>query len=218
MTVQSKSSPPAFVLDGKAIAEGVLARVAEGARALEARGVKPGLAVILVGDDPASHAYVAGKGRAALACGFHSAQHTLTAQTTEAELLALIAELNADPTIHGVLVQLPLPAGLSPARVVEAIAPEKDVDGLHPVNAGLLATGALGRAIIPCTPAGAMADTRTGNWIVYHNFGNTGLGAARIAKELQWDVISELVKRVACPEKPEERCGFLFLARITKWP
>jgi len=156
MTLPSKSSPPAFVLDGKTIAEGVLARVAEGARRLEARGVKPGLAVVLVGDDPASQAYVASKGRAALACGFHSAQHTLPAGTAEAELLALIDKLNADPAIHGVLVQLPLPAGLSPARVVEAIAPGKDVDGLHPVNAGLLATGALERAIVPCTPAGAM--------------------------------------------------------------
>ena len=134
----------------------MLARVAEGARRLEARGVKPGLAVVLVGADPASQAYVASKGRAALACGFHSAQHTLPADTAEAELLALIAKLNADPAIHGVLVQLPLPAGLSPARVVEAIAPQKDVDGLHPINAGLLATGALERAIVPCTPAGAM--------------------------------------------------------------
>jgi len=111
--------------------------------------------VVLVGADPASQAYVASKGKAALACGFHSAQHTLPANTAEAELLALIAKLNADPAIHGVLVQLPLPAGLSPARAVEAIAPQKDVDGLHPVNAGLLATGAFERAIVPCTPAGA---------------------------------------------------------------
>jgi methylenetetrahydrofolate dehydrogenase (NADP+)/methenyltetrahydrofolate cyclohydrolase len=112
--------------------------------------------VVLVGSDPASQSYVAGKGRAALALGFHSAQHTLPAETSEADLLGLIAALNADPAIHGVLAQLPLPRHLSPARVVEAIAPEKDVDGLHPVNAGLLATGALERAIVPCTPAGAM--------------------------------------------------------------
>jgi methylenetetrahydrofolate dehydrogenase (NADP+)/methenyltetrahydrofolate cyclohydrolase len=150
------ASSAAFVLDGKAIAEEVLARVAAGTRRLEARGVKPGLAVVLVGSDPASQSYVAGKGRAALALGFHSAQHTLPAETSEAELLGLIAALNADPAIHGVLAQLPLPRHLSPARVVEAIAPEKDVDGLHPVNAGLLATGALERAIVPCTPAGAM--------------------------------------------------------------
>jgi methylenetetrahydrofolate dehydrogenase (NADP+)/methenyltetrahydrofolate cyclohydrolase len=150
------TAPAAFVLDGKAIAEDVLARVAEGARALVARGVKPGLATVLVGADPASEAYVASKGRAALACGFHSAQHTLPADTREADLTALIARLNADPAIHGVLVQLPLPGGLSPARVVEAIAPHKDVDGLHPLNVGLLASGAFRRAVVPCTPAGAM--------------------------------------------------------------
>ncbi|THD42499.1 MAG: bifunctional methylenetetrahydrofolate dehydrogenase/methenyltetrahydrofolate cyclohydrolase FolD [Bradyrhizobium sp.] len=149
-------APTAFLLDGKAISEGVLAQVAEGARALAKRGVKPGLAVVLVGQDPASQAYVASKGRAALACGFHSAQHTLPADTREADLLALIARLNADPAIHGVLVQLPLPGALSAARVIEAIAPQKDVDGLHPVNAGLLATGAIARATVPCTPAGAM--------------------------------------------------------------
>ena len=147
----------ALVLDGKAIAEYVLTGVADGARALAKHGVVPGLAVVLVGDDPASQAYVAGKGRAALACGFHSVQHSLPAETTEDELVGLVAKLNADPAIHGVLVQLPLPGGLSPARAVGAIAPAKDVDGLHPVNAGLIATGALDRAIVPCTPAGAMA-------------------------------------------------------------
>ena len=127
-------APTAFLLDGKAISEGVLAQVAEGARALAKRGVKPGLAVVLVGQDPASQAYVASKGRAALACGFHSAQHTLPADTREADLLVLIARLNADPAIHGVLIQLPLPGALSAARVIEAIAPQKDVDGLHPVQ------------------------------------------------------------------------------------
>ena len=147
----------ALVLDGKTISENVLARVAEGARALrQGGGAKPGLAVVLVGEDPASRTYVASKGRAALACGFHSEQHTLPAETREADLLALIARLNADPAIHGVLVQLPLPGGLSPARVIEAIAPAKDVDGLHPLNAGLVATGAIARAITPCTPAGVM--------------------------------------------------------------
>ncbi len=146
----------AFVLDGKAIADEVLARVAAGTRALAARGLKPGLAVVLVGEDPASQSYVASKGRTALALGFHSVQHTLPAATSQADLLALVARLNADPAIHGVLVQLPLPGGLSPARVVEAIAPEKDVDGLHPINAGLVASGAFDRAIVPCTPAGAM--------------------------------------------------------------
>ena len=152
----SAASPAAFLIDGKAIADRVLARVAAEARELARRGVKPGLAVVLVGEDPASHAYVASKGRAALACGFHSVQRTLRAETSEAELVALIGRLNADPAIHGVLVQLPLPAGVSAARVVEAIAPAKDVDGLNPVNVGLVASGALDRALVPCTPAGAM--------------------------------------------------------------
>ncbi len=99
----------AFVLDGAAIADEVLAQVAEDARALISLGVTPGLAVVLVGDDPASQSYVAGKGRAAKACGFHSIQHNLSAETSEAELLALVLALNADPAVHGILVQLPLP-------------------------------------------------------------------------------------------------------------
>jgi methylenetetrahydrofolate dehydrogenase (NADP+)/methenyltetrahydrofolate cyclohydrolase len=112
--------------------------------------------VVLVGEDPASQAYVASKGRAALACGFHSVQHILPADAGEEALLALIERLNADPAIHGVLVQLPLPKAISATRAVERVAPHKDVDGLHPVNAGLVATGASDRALIPCTPAGAM--------------------------------------------------------------
>jgi methylenetetrahydrofolate dehydrogenase (NADP+)/methenyltetrahydrofolate cyclohydrolase len=146
----------AFVLDGTAIAEGVLAKVAEEARGLFAQGVTPGLAVVLVGDDPASRSYVAGKGRAARGCGFHSIQHTLPAETSEAELLALIAALNADPAVHGVLVQLPLPKHVNSSQVLEAVAPHKDVDGFHPINVGLLSIGDTARALIPCTPAGAM--------------------------------------------------------------
>jgi methylenetetrahydrofolate dehydrogenase (NADP+) / methenyltetrahydrofolate cyclohydrolase len=146
----------AFVLDGAAIAEGVLAKVAEEARGLIQRGVTPGLAVVLVGDHPASQSYVAGKGRAARGCGFHSVQHTLPAETSEAELLALIEALNADPAVHGVLVQLPLPKHVDSSRVLEAVAPHKDVDGFHPVNVGLLSIGEADRALIPCTPAGAM--------------------------------------------------------------
>ena len=128
----------AFVLDGAAIADETLAQVAEEARALIARGVTPGLAVVLVGDNPASQSYVAGKGRAAKACGFHSIQHNLPAETSEAELLALVEALNADPAVHGILVQLPLPKHIDSARVLEAIAPAKDVDGFHPINVGLL--------------------------------------------------------------------------------
>src|SRR5580658_7371071 len=118
----------AFVLDGAAIADGVLAKVAEEAHALIGRGVTPGLAVVLVGDNPASQTYVVGKGRAAKACGFHSIQHTLPAKTSEADLLALVEALNADPAVHGILVQLPLPEHIDSTRVLEAITPAKDVD------------------------------------------------------------------------------------------
>ena len=146
----------AFVLDGAAIADEVLARVAEETRALMAHGLTPGLAVVLVGDNPASQIYVAGKGRAAKACGFHSIQHNLPAETPEAELLMLVHALNADPAVHGILVQLPLPKHIDSARVLESIAPMKDVDGFHPINVGLLSIGDTRRALIPCTPAGAM--------------------------------------------------------------
>jgi methylenetetrahydrofolate dehydrogenase (NADP+)/methenyltetrahydrofolate cyclohydrolase len=118
--------------------------------------VTPGLAVVLVGDNPASQTYVAGKGRAAKACGFHSIQHNLSGDTTEAELLTLVRSLNADPAVHGILVQLPLPKHIDSAHVLEAIAPHKDVDGFHPINVGLLSIGDARRALIPCTPAGAM--------------------------------------------------------------
>ena len=153
---QSTTGASAFVLDGVAIADEVLARVAEEVRALIERGVTPGLAVVLVGDNPASRTYVAGKGKAAKACGFHSIEHNLSAETSEAELLALIGALNADPSMHGILVQLPLPGHIDSTRVVEKIAPEKDVDGFHPINVGLLSIGDTRRAVVPCTPAGAM--------------------------------------------------------------
>ena len=153
---RSTADASALVLDGAAIAGDVLARVAEEVRALMASGVTPGLAVVLVGDDPASQTYVAGKGRAAKACGLHSIQHNLSAETSEAELLALVEALNADPAVHGILVQLPLPKHIDSARVLEAITPAKDVDGFHPINAGLLSIGDMRRALIPCTPAGVM--------------------------------------------------------------
>jgi methylenetetrahydrofolate dehydrogenase (NADP+) / methenyltetrahydrofolate cyclohydrolase len=144
------------VIDGKRASEQVLARVTESTRALAAQGLRPGLAVVLVGDDPASQVYVKSKGKAAHACGFHSIQHDLPATTSEAELLTLIEQLNADSDIHGILLQLPLPNRLDPGRVIEAISPGKDVDGLHPFNAGLLASGDTKRALVPCTPAGSM--------------------------------------------------------------
>jgi methylenetetrahydrofolate dehydrogenase (NADP+) / methenyltetrahydrofolate cyclohydrolase len=153
---RSATEASAFVLDGAAIADELLAQVAEESRALVLQGVTQGLAVVLVGDNPASQSYVAGKGRAAKACGFHSIEHNLSAETSEAELLALVHALNSDPAVHGVLVQLPLPKHIDSARVLEAIAPAKDVDGFHPINVGLLSIGDTSRALIPCTPAGAM--------------------------------------------------------------
>src|ERR1700753_820740 len=153
---RSTAEASAFVLNGAAIADETLTQVAEEARALVALGVTPGLAVVLVGDNPASQTYVAGKGRAAKACGFHSIQHNLPAETSEAELLALVHSLNEDTAVHGILVQLPLPKHIDSGRVLEAIAPHKDVDGFHPINVGLLSIGDTRRALVPCTPAGAM--------------------------------------------------------------
>ena len=145
------------VIDGRIASEKVLADVAARARDLAAQGIQPGLAVVLVGENPASQVYVRAKGKAAKACGFHSVQHDLPASTSQAELLALVGALNADPAIHGILVQLPLPDGIDATAVLEAIAPEKDADGFHPVNVGLLAVGATARAMVPCTPAGALS-------------------------------------------------------------
>ena len=143
----------AYVLDGTAASEATLARVADAARAL---ALRPGLAVVLVGSDPASQVYVGAKGKAAKQCGFHSLQFDLPDTTPEAELLALVEKLNRDPDVNGILVQLPLPRQIDSARVLEAIDPAKDVDGFHPVNVGLAASGVFERALIPCTPAGSM--------------------------------------------------------------
>ncbi|MDE2362106.1 MAG: bifunctional methylenetetrahydrofolate dehydrogenase/methenyltetrahydrofolate cyclohydrolase FolD [Hyphomicrobiales bacterium] len=146
----------ALVIDGKIAAAGVIEENRRNTQALIARGVKPGLAVVLVGDDPASGVYVRSKSRMAEQLGFHSVQHNLPADVAQADLNALIGRLNADPAIHGILVQLPLPKGLDTADALERIDPRKDVDGIHPVNAGLLATGAADRALVPCTPFGSM--------------------------------------------------------------
>jgi methylenetetrahydrofolate dehydrogenase (NADP+)/methenyltetrahydrofolate cyclohydrolase len=151
-----KSDHGALIIDGKAVSAKVLAEVASGAAELIAKGVRPGLAVVLVGEDPASQVYVKSKGRAAETCGFHSVQHTLSRETTQAELIALVEQLNADPAIHGILVQLPLPKQIDSQLVLETVSPAKDVDGFHPVNAGLLAIGDRKRALVPCTPAGSL--------------------------------------------------------------
>jgi methylenetetrahydrofolate dehydrogenase (NADP+)/methenyltetrahydrofolate cyclohydrolase len=155
-SVIRQSGGAALLIDGKRASEEVLATIAATTRDVVAKGLKPGLAVVLVGEDPASQVYVKSKGKAAQSCGFHSIQYDLPATTGEAELLALVQKLNADPAIHGILLQLPLPNRLDPTRVIDAISPSKDVDGLHPVNAGLLAIGDLSRALVPCTPAGSM--------------------------------------------------------------
>jgi methylenetetrahydrofolate dehydrogenase (NADP+)/methenyltetrahydrofolate cyclohydrolase len=150
----------ARIIDGKAYAEDLLRRIADRVASLVARtGRAPGLAVMLVGEDPASQIYVAAKARQTAEVGMRSFEIRLAAQTPEAEVLAHIEQLNADDTVDGILVQLPLPGHLDSARILAAIAPEKDVDGFHVVNAGLLATGSAG--VVPCTPKGAMMLIRS---------------------------------------------------------
>jgi methylenetetrahydrofolate dehydrogenase (NADP+)/methenyltetrahydrofolate cyclohydrolase len=145
----------AQLIDGKAFAERLREQITQEVATLKRdHGLTPGLAVILVGEDPASKVYVANKGKQTEACGMLSVTHRLSADTPQAELIALVQSLNADPRIHGILVQLPLPDGLDSDAVVAAIDPAKDVDGLHVVNAGLLATNQ--PALTACTPVGCM--------------------------------------------------------------
>ncbi|WP_438750152.1 bifunctional methylenetetrahydrofolate dehydrogenase/methenyltetrahydrofolate cyclohydrolase FolD [Pararhizobium sp. O133] len=145
------------VIDGKQVAASVIDAVKSASETLtNETGVKTGLAVVIVGNDPASHAYVGAKGRMAKECGFTSVQHTLPEDTTQEELAALVQTLNADEALHGLLVQLPLPKHLNSEPIIQSILPEKDVDGLHVVNAGKLATGDLDGGLVSCTPAGAM--------------------------------------------------------------
>ena len=145
----------AEIIDGKAFAAGLIDRVAAAAaRLLTDHGVRPGLAVVIVGEDPASQIYVRNKGERTLAAGMRSDTHRLADSTTQAGLLALVADLNADPDIHGILVQLPLPSQIDTAAVLGAIDPDKDVDGFHVVNAGRLAVGLPG--LVPCTPMGSV--------------------------------------------------------------
>jgi len=145
----------AQLIDGKAYAEGLRARVAAAVPAFVARASrKPGLAVVLVGEDPASQVYVRSKGKATLAAGMESFEHRLGADTSEADLLALVARLNADDAVDGILVQLPLLSQIDDRRVIGAVDPAKDVDGFHVVNAGRLAVGE--RALVACTPLGCL--------------------------------------------------------------
>ena len=147
----------AEIIDGRAVADEVVQTVKRlTAELVNTRSIIPGLAVVIVGEDPASQVYVSSKSRKAKECGFHSVQHTLPADTTEEQLVAIIGDLNADPAIHGILVQLPLPAHVDSGRIIQTIAPEKDVDGFHFVNVGKLGAGELDTAFVPCTPAGSM--------------------------------------------------------------
>ncbi|MBI5271509.1 MAG: bifunctional methylenetetrahydrofolate dehydrogenase/methenyltetrahydrofolate cyclohydrolase FolD [Burkholderiales bacterium] len=145
---------PAQLIDGNALSRQLRAEVAERAAALTARGVRPGLAVVLVGDNPASAVYVRNKVKACADSGLHSVLEKYEATLTEAELLARIEALNDDPAIHGILVQLPLPAHIDAHKVIEAISPDKDVDGFHVASAGALMVGQPG--FRPCTPYGCM--------------------------------------------------------------
>ena len=145
----------AQLIDGAAVAVRLRQTIRERVASLTADyGRAPGLAVVLVGSDPASQVYVRNKGKATIEVGMHSIEHHLDASTSEAELLALVARLNSDPGVDGILVQLPLPGHIDSQRVLLAIDPDKDVDGFHPINAGRLMTGQTG--LVPCTPSGCM--------------------------------------------------------------
>ena len=144
----------AKIIDGKAVSAAVKAAVAAETAQLKEKGIVPGLAVIIVGDDPASRVYVNNKKKACEAVGFHSEEYALPAQTTESELLRLVLELNENPQINGILVQLPLPAQIDEHKVIAAIAPEKDVDAFHAVNVGKIMIGDYD--FLPCTPSGCM--------------------------------------------------------------
>ena len=143
------------IIDGKAFAARVRETVGRQVATLKAdHGLTPGLAVVLVGEDPASQVYVRNKGKATVEAGLNSFEHKLPAETGQETLLALVQQLNDDPAVHGILVQLPLPAHVSEAAVLDAIDPDKDVDGFHVINAGRLATG--GKGLVPCTPRGCL--------------------------------------------------------------
>jgi methylenetetrahydrofolate dehydrogenase (NADP+)/methenyltetrahydrofolate cyclohydrolase len=144
-----------MIIDGKAIAAKVRGEVAEAVKELSGRGLAPGLAVVRVGEDPASAVYVRGKRKDCEEVGIRSWEHHLPATTSQPELMALVAKLNADPAVHGILVQLPLPKGIDERAVLDAIDPGKDADGFHPFNVGALSIGLPGTPR-PCTPAGVM--------------------------------------------------------------
>jgi methylenetetrahydrofolate dehydrogenase (NADP+) / methenyltetrahydrofolate cyclohydrolase len=188
-----QSTPPTQtkVVDGRAFANGIVAEVAKQVVALGEAGVVPGLAVVLVGEDPASQVYVRNKGRQTTAAGMQSFEHKLPATTSEEELLSLVARLNADPAVHGILVQLPLPPQIETSRVLDAIDPDKDVDGFHVINAGRLAVGLDG--LVPCTPLGCLLLLRA-------ELGNlAGLHAVVIGRSnIVGKPVAQLLLRESC--------------------
>ena len=161
----------ADIIDGKAFAEGLRGMVAQQTAQLkEHHGLVPGLTVVIVGEDPASQVYVRNKGKVAAEMGFLSDTIRMADDTTEAQLLAVIEGLNADPAVHGILVQLPLPVQINEGAIILAIDPNKDVDGLHPINAGRLASGQ--SALVPCTPLGC-------SMLLADRFGEGGMSGLR---------------------------------------
>ncbi|WP_373491709.1 bifunctional methylenetetrahydrofolate dehydrogenase/methenyltetrahydrofolate cyclohydrolase FolD [Parasphingorhabdus sp.] len=167
----------AQIIDGKAFAAGLRERIREAVPAfINQAGRAPGLAVVLVGEDPASQVYVASKHKATIAAGMESFEHRLPADVAQQDLIALVEQLNADETVDGILVQLPLPLGLDEKAVVMAIDPDKDVDGLHVINAGRLASGE--EALTPCTPLGSLM-------LLKHTLGDlTGLDAVVVGRSI----------------------------------
>ncbi|WP_238368856.1 bifunctional methylenetetrahydrofolate dehydrogenase/methenyltetrahydrofolate cyclohydrolase FolD [Mesobacterium pallidum] len=181
----------ASVIDGKAFAAEVRGKVAAHVARLKEQGITPGLAVVLVGEDPASQVYVRAKGKQTVEVGMASFEHKLDAGTSEADLLALIARLNADPAVHGILVQLPLPGHLDEDLVINAIDPAKDVDGFHISNVGLLATGQ--KAMVPCTPLGCLMMLRD------HHGSLSGLNAVVIGRSnIVGKPMAQLLLRDSC--------------------
>lgn len=159
MTTNNSTQP--VVLNGKQVAEEVVEKVKVATQKLiSENNIIPGIAVVIVGEDPASQVYVRSKGKKAIECGFHSETYTFEKDTSEEDLLSKINELNNDPNIHGILVQLPLPKHIDEGKIIQAIDPKKDVDGFHFINVGMLGTGETDKAFVPCTPAGSMVLIR----------------------------------------------------------
>lgn len=182
----------AKIIDGKAFAAEVREKVAgHVSRLKEVHGITPGLAVVLVGDDPASEVYVRNKGKQTLEAGMNSYEHKLPEDTPEADLLALVKKLNADPAVHGILVQLPLPQHIDEEKVINAITPDKDVDGFHILNVGLLGTGQ--KAMVPCTPLGCLMMLRD------HHGSLSGLNAVVVGRSnIVGKPMAQLLLRDSC--------------------